>query len=59
MASITKTFVATSVMQLVEAGKINLDAPVVQYLPYFHLADDRYHLNYAQFWLRRLDRSVE
>ena len=42
MASITKTFVATSIMQLVEAGKINLDAPVVQYLPYFRLADDRY-----------------
>ena len=42
MASITKTFVATSIMQLVEGGKINLDAPVVQYLPYFRLADDRY-----------------
>jgi CubicO group peptidase (beta-lactamase class C family) len=42
MASITKTFVATSIMQLVEAGKINLDAPVVQYLPYFRLADERY-----------------
>lgn len=42
MASITKTFVATSMMQLVEAGKINLDSPVVQYLPYFRLADDRY-----------------
>src|SRR5215469_6811826 len=42
MASITKTFVATSIMQLVEAGKINLDAPVVQYVPYFRVADDRY-----------------
>ena len=42
MASITKTFVATSIMQLVEAGKINLDGPVVQYVPYFRLADDRY-----------------
>ena len=42
MASITKTFVATSIMQLVEAGKINLDSPVVQYMPYFRLADDRY-----------------
>ena len=42
MASITKTFVATSIMQLVEAGKINLDTPVVQYLPYFRFADDRY-----------------
>jgi CubicO group peptidase (beta-lactamase class C family) len=44
MASITKTFVATSIMQLVEAGKVNLDAPVVRYLPYFHLADDRYQI---------------
>lgn len=42
MASITKTFVATSIMQLVEAGRINLDTPVVQYLPYFRVADDRY-----------------
>jgi CubicO group peptidase (beta-lactamase class C family) len=42
MASITKTFVATSIMQLVEAGKINLDTPVVKYLPYFRLTDDRY-----------------
>jgi CubicO group peptidase (beta-lactamase class C family) len=42
MASVTKTFVATSIMQLVEARKISLDAPVVQYLPYFRLADERY-----------------
>ena len=42
MASITKTFVATSLMQLVEKGKVDLDAPVVRYLPYFRLADDRY-----------------
>src|SRR5262247_1376237 len=42
MASITKPFVATSVMQLVEKGKIDLDAPVVKYLPYFRLNDERY-----------------
>jgi CubicO group peptidase (beta-lactamase class C family) len=35
MASITKPFVATSVMQLVEQGKVDLDAPVTRYLPYF------------------------
>src|SRR5262249_18410264 len=29
MASITKPFVATSVMQLVEKGKVDLEAPVV------------------------------
>ena len=42
MASITKPFVATSIMQLWEKGKIDLEAPVVTYLPYFKLADDRY-----------------
>ena len=42
MASITKPFVATSIMQLWEQGKIDLDAPIVKYLPYFRLADERY-----------------
>src|SRR5207247_1246950 len=42
MASITKPFVATAIMQLVERGIVDLDAPVVKYLPYFRLADDRY-----------------
>ena len=42
MASITKTFVATSLMQLVEKGSVDLDAPVVRYLPYFRMADERY-----------------
>ena len=42
MASITKPFVATSLMQLVEKGKVDLDAPVVHYLPYFRMADERY-----------------
>jgi CubicO group peptidase (beta-lactamase class C family) len=39
LASISKTFVATSVMQLVQAGKIRLDAPIVTYVPYFTLRD--------------------
>src|SRR5262245_24513457 len=30
MASITKPFVATSIMQLVEQGKVNLDEPVTK-----------------------------
>lgn len=42
MASITKTFVATSVMQLWEQGKVDLDRPVVNYIPYFKVADERY-----------------
>jgi len=42
MASVSKPFVATAVMQLVEQGRIDLDEPVVTYLPYFELADARY-----------------
>ena len=42
MASVTKPFVATAIMQLVERGKIDLDAPVTKYLRYFRLADPRY-----------------
>jgi CubicO group peptidase (beta-lactamase class C family) len=42
MASITKPFVATAVMQLVEQGQVDLDAPVTRYLPYFRLKDPRY-----------------
>jgi CubicO group peptidase (beta-lactamase class C family) len=39
IASLSKSFTAIAVMQLVEAGKINLDAPVQSYLPAFELAD--------------------
>jgi CubicO group peptidase (beta-lactamase class C family) len=42
MASVTKPFVATAVMQLVEAGKVDLDQPVQRYLPYFRLKDPRH-----------------
>ena len=39
MASVSKSFTAIAVMQLVEAGQINLDSPVQTYLPEFTLAD--------------------
>jgi len=39
IASVSKTFTALAVMQLVEAGKIDLDAPVQRYLPWWHVAD--------------------
>ena len=42
MASVSKPFVATAIMQLVERGKLNFDDKVVTYLPYFRLADERY-----------------
>ncbi len=42
VAHITNLFTATAIMQLVEQGKIDLDAPVTEYLPYFRLDDPRY-----------------
>lgn len=42
MASVTKPFVATSIMQLWEQGKIDLEAPLIKYLPYFRMKDERY-----------------
>ena len=41
-ASVNKTVVATAIMQLAEAGKIDLDGLVTDYLPYFSMADKRY-----------------
>ena len=38
LASLSKSFTALAVLQLVEGGQINLDAPVSQYLPDFTLA---------------------
>lgn len=35
LASITKTFTAFAVLQLVEAGKVDLDAEIQTYVPYF------------------------
>ncbi len=34
-----KSFTALAIMQLVETGKIELDAPVQTYLPWFHVAN--------------------
>ncbi|MHB1413857.1 MAG: serine hydrolase domain-containing protein [Chloroflexota bacterium] len=39
IGSTTKSFTAVAVMQLVEAGKVDLDAPVQRYLPWFRVAD--------------------
>ncbi|HEY9643440.1 MAG TPA: serine hydrolase domain-containing protein [Coleofasciculaceae cyanobacterium] len=41
IASLSKSFTAIAVLQLVEAGKVDLDAPVKQYLPNFTLADTK------------------
>lgn len=39
IGSLTKSFTALAIMQLVEAAKIELDAPVQCYLPWFKVAD--------------------
>jgi CubicO group peptidase (beta-lactamase class C family) len=39
IGSLTKSITALAVMQLVEAGKVELDAPVQRYLPWFRIAD--------------------
>lgn len=42
MASVSKPFAATAILQLVESGKLNLDSTVGYYLPYFRMRDERY-----------------
>lgn len=41
VASLSKSFTALAVLQLVEQGRVDLDAPVHRYLPEFRLADPR------------------
>jgi CubicO group peptidase (beta-lactamase class C family) len=38
ISSMTKSFTAVAIMQLVEPGKVTLDAPVQRYLPWFRVA---------------------
>lgn len=42
MASVSKTFVATGIMQLYEKGKIDIYKPLVYYIPYFKAKGDKY-----------------
>src|SRR5690349_10035693 len=39
LASVSKPLTALAIMQLVDAGKVALDAPVQRYVPDFQLAD--------------------
>jgi CubicO group peptidase (beta-lactamase class C family) len=51
LGSTSKSFTALAVMQLVEAGRIELDAPVQRYLPWFAVADSQAS---AQITVRQL-----
>lgn len=42
IGSVSKMFTTAAVMQLVEQGKVELDKPVVTYIPEFKMADSRY-----------------
>ncbi|MFA6008100.1 MAG: serine hydrolase domain-containing protein, partial [Candidatus Shapirobacteria bacterium] len=42
IGSISKTFTASAVMALVDEGKVELDVPVLRYLPEFAMADPRF-----------------
>jgi CubicO group peptidase (beta-lactamase class C family) len=41
IGSVSKSFTALAVMQLVEAGDVELDAPVRRYIPWFAVAEDQ------------------
>jgi CubicO group peptidase (beta-lactamase class C family) len=51
IGSLTKSITALAVMQLVEAGRVELDAPVQRYLPWFRVADSKIS---AQMTVRHL-----
>jgi CubicO group peptidase (beta-lactamase class C family) len=51
IGSLTKSFTALAVMQLVEVGKIELEVPVQRYLPWFRVADPQVS---AQMTVRHL-----
>ncbi|MFL0405391.1 serine hydrolase domain-containing protein [Bacillus nitratireducens] len=42
IGSVSKMYAATAVMKLVDEGKVDLDAPVVHYVPDFKMKDERY-----------------
>jgi CubicO group peptidase (beta-lactamase class C family) len=41
IGSTSKSFTALAIMQLVEAGKVELDTPVRRYIPWFQVADQQ------------------
>jgi CubicO group peptidase (beta-lactamase class C family) len=55
LGSVSKSFTALAIAQLVDEGKVNLDAPVRQYLPWFSLADRQAA---SQFTVRHLLNQI-
>jgi CubicO group peptidase (beta-lactamase class C family) len=51
IGSLSKSVTALAIMQLVEAGKVELDAPVQRYIPWFRVADEEAS---AQITVRQL-----
>ena len=51
IGSVTKSFTALAVLQLVQDGRLALDAPVQQYIPWFRVADEAVS---AQITIRHL-----
>jgi CubicO group peptidase (beta-lactamase class C family) len=58
IGSVTKSFTALAIMQLVEAGRVELDAPVQRYLPWFRMADPAGAEASAQITVRHLLRQT-
>ncbi|MCG2616986.1 beta-lactamase family protein [Terrimonas sp. NA20] len=42
MASVSKPFAATAILHLRDQGKLDLDSPLVYYLPYFRMKEEEY-----------------
>jgi CubicO group peptidase (beta-lactamase class C family) len=42
IGSLSKTYAATAIMQLVDDGKVGLDTPITEYIPEFKMKDERY-----------------
>ncbi|ONI42402.1 hypothetical protein AN640_07465 [Candidatus Epulonipiscium fishelsonii] len=42
IASVSKMYVTAAIMMLVDDGLVNLDEPVITYIPEFEMADERY-----------------
>lgn len=67
IGSLTKSFTALAITQLVEADKLDLDMPVQRYLPWFRVADPaasaqitlRHLLNHASGLPRTLETQYE